>query len=131
MRAKSIKGSSTGEVNTALQQSMADGYKPTIAIVFISIKQDRKAVCEILHKEGIDILGATSSGEFIDGHKSEGEIAIMLFNIHKDDYCILVEDIAERSIEETATQMGKKALKKFNNPAFILSAPCCLPTEKC
>ncbi len=27
---------------------MADGFKPTLAIVFISIKQDRKAVCEII-----------------------------------------------------------------------------------
>jgi hypothetical protein len=120
MKAKSINGKSAEEIQLALEQSMADGYKPTIAIVFISIKQDRKAVCEILKNEGIDILGATSCGEFIDGHQSEGEIVIMLFNISKDDYCILFEDIGERSIEETAAQMGKKALQKFNNPAFIL-----------
>ena len=89
MKAKSIKGKSPEEIKDALQQSMADGYKPALAIVFISIKQERNAVCEILRKEGIDILGATSSGEFINGHQSEGEIAIMLFNLNKNDYCIL------------------------------------------
>ncbi len=62
MKAKSIKGKSTEEIKTALEQSMSDGFKPTLAIVFISIKQNRKAVCEILHQGGIDILGATSSG---------------------------------------------------------------------
>ena len=37
MKAKSINGKSAEEVQLALEQSMADGYKPTIAIVFISI----------------------------------------------------------------------------------------------
>lgn len=67
MKAKSIKGNSSSQA--ALAQSMAYGYRPTVAFVFISVKQDRKTVCEILNKEGIDIIGATSSGEFIDGHE--------------------------------------------------------------
>ena len=45
MKAKSIRGGSAEEIDSALQQSMADGFRPTLAIVFISIKQDRKAVC--------------------------------------------------------------------------------------
>ena len=49
MKAKSIKGKSPEEIHSALEQSMSDGFKPTLAIVFISIKQDRKAVCEILN----------------------------------------------------------------------------------
>jgi hypothetical protein len=72
MKAKSIKGRSPLDIQSALQQSMADGYKPTLAIVFISIKQDRKAVYEILRKEKIDCIGATSSTEFIDSYQSEG-----------------------------------------------------------
>ena len=120
MKAKSIRGGSAEEIDSALQQSMADGFRPTLAIVFISIKQDRKAVCEILDKEGIDIIGATSSGEFINGHQSEGETAIMLFDINKNDYCVLFEDIGERTLDEAATSMAKAALQKFNNPAFIL-----------
>lgn len=127
MKAKSIKGNSPSSIQSALLQSMADarlpdgqGFKPTLAIVFISIKQDRKAVCEILHKEGIDILGATSSGEFINGHQSEGETAIMLLDLPKDDYCILFEDIGERSMIDAATHIANDALQKFSNPAFIL-----------
>ncbi len=120
MKAKSIKGNSPEEIKTALDQSMADGFKPTLAIVFISIKQDRKAICEILQNEGIDIAGATSSGEFINGHQTEGETVIMLLNINRDDYCILFGDIGERSLSDVASHMAQAALQKFNKPAFIL-----------
>jgi len=88
--------------------------------VFISIKQDRKAVCEILHTAGIDILGATSCGEFINGHQSEGEIVVMLLDLNKNDYCILFEDIGERTLSDAAENMAKTALQKFHKPAFIL-----------
>ena len=89
MKAKSIKGKSPEEIQSALEQSMADGFKPTLALVFLSIRQDRKAVCEILDKKGVDVMGATSAGEFIDGHESKGETVMMLFDINKNDYCIL------------------------------------------
>jgi hypothetical protein len=120
MRAKSINGNTAGEIKEALEKSMIDGFVPTIAVVFISIKQDRRAMCEILHEKGIDVIGATSSGEFINGHQSEGEAAIMLFAINKNDYCILFEDIGERTLNDAATNMAKTALQKFNKPAFIL-----------
>lgn len=120
MKAKSINGNSTDEIRTAFQESTSDGFKPTLAIVFISIKQDRKAVCGILDKAGIDIIGATSSGEFIDGYQSEGGTVIMLFDINKSNYCILFEDIGERSLSETAEKMANEALQKYKKPAFII-----------
>jgi len=120
MKAKSIKGKSPLDIQSALQQSMADGYKPTLAIVFISIKQDRKAVYEILRKEKIDCIGATSCTEFIDSHQSEGGIVIMLFDIDKDDYCILFEKIGDRTLTDAAIHLAQMALQKFNKPAFII-----------
>ena len=120
MKAKSIKGKSPEEIQSELKQSMADGFKPTLAIVFISIKQDRKAVCEMLNQTGIDVIGATSSGEFVNGHQSEGEIVIMLLDISRNDYCILFEDIGERSLEDATSHMVQDAFQKFDTPAFIL-----------
>ena len=130
MRAKSISGNTAGEIKDALEKSMVDGFAPTIAVVFISIKQDRRAVCNILYKKGIEVIGATSSGEFINGHQSEGEAAIMLFDINKSDYCILFEDIGERTLNEAATNMAKTALQKFNKPAFILCSTLMSPGGK-
>lgn len=120
MKAKSITGNSTGEITSALQESMADGFKPTLAIIFLSVKQDRRAVSEILNRKDIDIIGATSSGEFIGGHESKGGIVMMLFDISKNDYCILFEDIGESNLIDASANMAKAALQKFDKPAFIL-----------
>ena len=67
MKVKTIEGRSTGEIQVAFRQILADGFKPTLAIVFMSVKQDRDAVCALLNKEGIRIFGSTTSGEFISG----------------------------------------------------------------
>lgn len=120
MKAKTITGNSTEEISIALRKTMADGYKPTLAIVFISIKQDRKAVCEILNLEGIDIFGATSCGEFINGHQSEGEIAILLLDINRIYYNILFETIGDRTLQDAAAQLAQSALEKFDNPAMLV-----------
>lgn len=127
MNAKSIKGSSPEEIQTALQESMADagrpdgqGFKPTLAIVFISVKQDKNAVCEIFTREGIDCIGATSCHEFTDGHQSEGAIAVLLLGVAKDNYAVLVEDIAERTVTEAAAHLSVAALQKFSRPSLII-----------
>lgn len=120
MKAKSIKGKSTEEISIALRQSMADGFAPTLAIVFISVKQDRKAVVEILNQEGMDIFGATSCGEFINGFESEGETVLLLLDINRDNYSILFETIGERTIEDTVTALAQTAISKFDNPALII-----------
>jgi hypothetical protein len=120
MKAKSIKGKSVEEIQTALQQSMSDGYKPTLAIVFISIKQDTKAVCEILHQNEIDIIGATSCTEFIDGHQDEGSIVILLLDLNKAFYTILFQEVGNMTVSDAATLLAQAALQHFSNPAFII-----------
>jgi len=120
MKAKSIKGSSTNEIREALHVAMQDGFKPTLAILFISIKMDRQAICKILSKEGIDFIGATSSGEFISGFQTEGGAVILLLDMPRESYTILFEHIGDRDISEVSAKLAQSALQKFKKPAFIL-----------
>ena len=53
-------------------------------------------------------------------NQSKGEIAILLLDINKNDYCILFEDIAERTLADAAMQLAETALQKFRKPAFII-----------
>lgn len=119
MQAKSIKGNSTTEVESALQDLLKDNFRPTLAIVFISVKQDRQALCDLLRKEKIDVFGATSCGEFINGHQSEGEIVILLLNPSRNNYTILLQDTASKNLEEASAQIAKEALNVFKNPTFF------------
>src|SRR5215203_581092 len=120
MKAKSIKGRSPVEIQSALQQSMDDGFRPTLGFVFISIKQDREAVCEVLHRAGIDIVGATSSGEFINGYQDTGSAVVLLLDLDRASYTTLFEEIGDGSLNEAATRIAQAALQKFKRPAFIL-----------
>ncbi|MEO7922821.1 MAG: FIST N-terminal domain-containing protein [Chitinophagaceae bacterium] len=122
MKAKSVKGKSTEEIQTALQQSMTDGFKPTLAIVFISIKQDRDAIVSLLDKQAIQIFGATTSGEFIDGEIGEGGIVIMLLDINPDYFKVLFLETGDHSTLENAKKLGIRGKKAFANPAFIIAS---------
>jgi hypothetical protein len=122
MKAKSIQGSSPEEIQSALNESIADGYNPTLAILFVSIKQDRKAICEILNEKGIDIFGATSCGEFTNDYQGEGTAVILLLDLNRESYSIIYEDIVHQNTFEVAADIGKSALQLYTKPAFIL---CC------
>jgi hypothetical protein len=67
-------------------------------------------VADLLHQNGMDVFGATSCGEFIDGHQSEGEIAILLLDISRDSYHIYFEEIGNGSITDAAARIGQNAL---------------------
>jgi len=120
MKAKSIQGKSAKEIESKLADKMTDGFKPTLAIVFLSIFQDRKAITKLLLEKEIEVIGATSSGEFVDGHQSEGEIAILLLDINPKNFKILFEDIGNRNLKEATANMVQDAFQSFKKPAFIL-----------
>ncbi len=121
MQAKSIKGNSTGEIIEALQQSMADGYTPTLAIVFLSIKQDHKAICKLLDDAGIAIFGCTTNGEFIDEVTEKGSVAMLLLDINKNYFKIYFEEYPQKNYREITNDIAQKAKETFATPAFFIA----------
>lgn len=61
MKAKLIKGKSPEEIQIALEESSRDGFSPTLAICFISIKLDRVAITHALDDAGIAVFGTTTN----------------------------------------------------------------------
>lgn len=121
MIAKSIKGTSSEEIKTELQASMADGFKPTLAIAFVSIKQDRNAICEVLDEAGLAIFGATTNGGFMDEQVVLGEAAIMLLDMNPAYFQIYFEEYPQKNYREVAAGIANKALMRFSNPAFLMA----------
>ena len=120
MKAKTIKGKSTEEINSEIQKCIIDGFKPTLAIVFLSIKQDHDAICSLLNEKGIAVFGTTTSGEFISSEIEEGSIAIMLLDMHPSCFKLMFLEAGDSSDYEIAKQVGEKGKKVFANPAFII-----------
>jgi len=121
MKAKSIKGKSTEEIQLALDQTMADGFRPTLAIVFLSAKQDREAISKLLDDKGIHIFGATTAGEFIDEEIEEGSIVMMLLDMNPAYFKIEFIETSQETAFEDATKLGISGKETFINPAFIIA----------
>jgi hypothetical protein len=121
MKAKSIKGKSTEAINMALTECMTDGFSPTLAIVFLSVKQDIEAVTKLLNDMGIQIFGATTAGEFIDGEIEEASIVIMLLDIHPAYFTIAWLETSQNIAFDDAIKIGEMGKEAFANPAFIIA----------
>lgn len=128
MKSKSIRGRSAEEIKTALAESMADaylpdgqGFKPTLALVFISVKQDIDTIISILDRENIQVFGATSSGEISDSDISHEAISILLMDMEPANFRILHDEYTGSDVVEVAKAMTAQALTIFAKPAFLLS----------
>lgn len=121
MNAKSIKGKSTKEIKAALEKILTDGFKPTLAIVFLSVKQKHEEICDLLDKEGISIFGATTAGEFIDGEIEAGSIVILLLDMNPAYFRIAFLETSQATAFEDAKKLGITGKESFTQPAFIIA----------
>lgn len=122
MRAKSVKGKSSEEIKASLDQSMADGFKPTLAIVFLSVNQKRNEICSILDEAQIAVFGSTAAGEFIDGELEKESTSILLLDADRSSYFVHLEERNGKSKLKTAIEIGKIGLDRFSNPAYLIAA---------
>lgn len=121
MKAKSIKGKSTEDIKRALAESMADGFQPTLALVFLSVVQDRSAISSLLDEEGIAIFGSTTNGEFIDEDTETESVVMLLLDIDKDHFRIHKAEFESDNYRNTAATIARNSKEIFENAAFLLA----------
>ena len=122
MIAKSIKGKTPEEIKSALQQSMEDGFTPTLAIVFSSINQDWGEISKLLDSYGVAIFGASTNGEFIDDEKDKDSTAIILLDIKEEYFTLFFDEFQNDNFSEVAESIAIKSLEKFQKPALLVVA---------
>lgn len=119
MNAISIKGNSSAEIHQSLETTMKDGFIPTLAMVFISIKQDRDSICELLSRNNIAIYGTTTNGEITDDEISSGAISILLLDLDPSYFSIHFEEFTNPN--DASQKIARQAKKKFSNPVFLIA----------
>ncbi len=123
MKAKSIKGKSTEEISAALSESMVDGYKPTMAFVFLTDVAEIDSLSTILDAEGITFFGASTAQKFTeDGLDNDDSIVVLLLDMNPAHFSIILKDYKEISPVEAAKSVAKAGLATFKDPGFIISA---------
>jgi hypothetical protein len=122
MKAKSITGKLTKEIETALQQIMTDGYKPTLAVVFLTEQEDIDAITAIMDAAGISIFGASTSQKFTEQGIEPDGIVVLLMDMNPANFKLVLKDFnSAASVYEAACQLGDEGKNNFDHPAFIIS----------
>ena len=121
MTSKTIKASSTEAISDEVDKAISDGFNPTLAIVFLSVKQGCETVRSILNTKNITIFGATTSGEFIDGNIEEGSIVLMLLDMDLAYFKLEFIEASTQNGFESAKKLGVIGKSSFNNPAFLIA----------
>lgn len=120
MLSKSLNAKSISEVKEAFKACLADGFTPTLAIVFASVVQDRAAIVHLLDEKNIAVFGCTTNGEFINEEPEKGSVAILLLDMNTDYFQVYFEEYPDKNYREVAKQIAQKAKNKFEKPAFLI-----------
>ncbi len=122
VKAKSINGNNAVAIKAALDKSMAGGYKPTLAFVFLTEIKDIDEVTAVMDAAGIVIFGASTSEKFNEHGIDPTGIVVLLMDMNLDHFNIVLKDFSSAaSVYEAACQVGEAGKKSFEHPAFIIS----------
>lgn len=99
---------------------MTGGFRPTLAIAFASVVQDINAISQVLDERGIAVFGATTNGEFTDEEINKGSAAILLLDMKEAHFQLYFQEYPEGNYRSVSRLIAKKALNKFQNPAFLI-----------
>jgi len=121
MKGKTIKGKTPSAIQDALQASMGDGFKPTLAIILVSNVEDAEPIRSIFGRHGIAMFGVTAPNTFTEAGITEGHIIVMLLDMKPDHFEIVLNDYQGSSAYEAGYNVGVAGKNAFTNPGFIIS----------
>jgi len=120
MRARSIKGKTTAEINAALETNMTDGFTPTVAIVFLEADMAHEEICSVLSEKGIQVFGASSGSNFTDGEIESNSVVILLLEMKQEYFQLKFLSAEKGTIKESAEEIGRAGIAAFSKPAFLI-----------
>jgi len=121
MKAKTIKGNSPADIQTALDKSTGDGFKPTLAIITLTNIENAEALRSIFDINGIAIFGITAPQKFTEEGMESDDIVVMLMDMKPENFRIVLNDYGESSAYDAGHQAGLTGKNLFANPGFIIS----------
>jgi hypothetical protein len=121
MNAKTIKGKTPSVIQKSLEDSLVNGFKPTLAIIIINNIKDAEQLRSIFGSEKIAIFGITAPQKFTEEGVNEDDILVMLMDMKAENFKIALSDFKDSSPYEAGYQTGIAGKNAFTNPGFIIS----------
>ncbi len=118
MQSKNIYGNNIAEIQSSFFAATEDGFKPSLAIVFCSISQNRQEISAFFNDRNIDIFGCTTAGEILDSEVHEQSCVVMLLDMKKAHYKLFSRESPETF--QASADMGNFAKNSFGDPAIVV-----------
>lgn len=119
MKAYSINTNSVDGLKQRISELPID-FRPTLAVVFLSVSMDRKAITELLTQREIKVFGITTNGEFVDEDTQKHTASILLLDLNPDFFRIYLEKFDDNNYKQVGHKIGETSKSVFNDTAFIL-----------
>lgn len=120
MRSKTIFTKSIAEIDTQIQEAIKSNFKPTLAIVFVSLSCDTEKLKEVLNKYQIQFIGATTAGEIGNRTIQTGGISVLLLDLDPAFFKIEQRAADYANSYEVGKELAVNAKTSFENPAFLI-----------
>lgn len=124
MKAKTLQHGSVEEMERALAEVRSGDFAPTLAIVFAGVERVREGVGRVFAEAGLDVVGATTSGEITVGADEDcvydDSVVAMLLQLEPDAYRARLFDARDGSSAELGREAGRWARATFARPALLV-----------
>jgi len=121
MKVKSYNSKSSEDLRQFLIENSVEDFNPTLAIFFCDAQLDIPSLQIVLQEFKIDAIGTTTCGEIFDNKVKESSCSIILMELDRKAYEIIIEPFTEGEFE-TSKKVATIAKQKFENPAIITYA---------
>ena len=126
MKAQPLAADSIETLERQLATLRSGEFTPTLAIVFASVAHDLAEVARVFREAGVDVFGASSSGEIIVGGEGESIrercIVALVLDLDRSAYGVRLIEAEGRGSHELGVAAGRWARASFDRGAILIMA---------
>ena len=119
MNARDLQTQSVDELKQWVNQELGGGFKPTLAVVFSSLRDELEEMNAFLKRLGITVFGASSWGEFARGGIERGSTTILLLDLSREAFYLRLDELEGGDEEAATTLVAEEALSRFDKPLVL------------
>ncbi|RMG88202.1 MAG: hypothetical protein D6714_01080 [Bacteroidetes bacterium] len=123
MQVRTLSATSVETLEAQINHHLAEGFRPTLGIVFSSVQLDLSAICDLFDQKNIDLFGCSTAGEILNDQSFESSAVGLLFDLNPEHYRIQFVDGKDLDNPfEVGKSAGLLAKNIFEHPALIVGS---------
>ena len=126
MKAQPLAADSIETLERQLATLRSGEFTPTLAIVFASVAHDLAEVARVFREAGVDVFGASSSGEIVVGGEGESIreqcIVALVLDLDRSAYGVRLFEAEGRGSHELGLAAGRWTRATFDRGPILIMA---------